>query len=66
MDKAELRKDLKKHVKGAEVITKKELMIFMGIEKYDHIRKYVAGLNAIDGKYYFISDVASKLIRMVK
>lgn len=51
---------------GAEVITKAQLQRFFGIKKQEHVRKYVQGLESMDGKYYLVTDVASELMRRAK
>lgn len=66
MDKQSLTAALKRCTDGAEVITKTEFQRFIGIKKADHVKKYLAGLEAIDGKYYLISDVAGTLMRRRK
>lgn len=63
MERQNLVRALKSHSDGADVITKSQFMSFMGIKKYDHIKKYLSGLDAIDGKYYLISEVAGALLR---
>ena len=66
MDKRVLIDALKREANGGEMITRKQLMHFFNIEKYEHIKKYIRGLDAIDGKYFLISDVARILIGRVK
>ena len=66
MDKQSLTAALRRSAGGAEVITKTQFKRFMGISKMEHVQKYFAGLESIEGKYYLISDVASELVhRMI-
>ena len=60
MDKKELTQSLKNFT-GAGVITKAKLCEFMGITHQRNVNKYLAGLMALDGKYYLVSDVAARL-----
>ena len=66
MDKQKLQAALKRHTQGAEVITKQQICSFMGIKKQDHIRKYTDGLQALDGKYYLISEIADRMMQRAR
>lgn len=59
------RKDLIKSMKaeaGAGFITRQGLSRFMGVKDPRNVDKYLAGLERVSGKYYFIPDVADSLI----
>lgn len=47
---------------GQAFITKRELANAFGVTKVDHINKYVAGLERVADKYYFIPDVATAIL----
>lgn len=66
MDRATLTAALRRHTGGAEVITKTQLQAFMGIRGPQHIQRYVDRLDALDGKYYLVSEVAAELMRHVR
>ena len=46
--------------------TQAELMRKMGIKNKQSIKKYLAGLEAVDGKYYLIADVARRLKQLCR
>lgn len=58
MDRAELIRDMKQFSKSS-FITKKKLADYMDISDPQYVQKYVADLERVDNKYYFIPDVAS-------
>lgn len=66
MDRQSITAALKRCNDGAEVITKSEFQRFMGIKKADHVKKYFADLESIDGKYYLVTDLAGELVRRKK
>lgn len=58
MDRAELIRDMKQFSKSS-FITKRKLADYMNISDTQYVQKYVADLERVDGKYYFIPDVAT-------
>ncbi len=66
MDRQSITAALRRSADGAEVITKTQFKKFMGISKTDHVQKYFAGLESIEGKYYLISDVAGELLQRMR
>lgn len=61
MEKQEIINAMKKQVNGAEFITKQQLAGFMGIKDPKNINQYIKGLEAVNGKYFFIPDIAKVL-----
>ena len=61
MKKTELINDLKQYT-GGGVITRKQLAGYMSKKDPHGVDRYLFGLQRIDGKYYFIPDVADSLI----
>lgn len=64
MNKAELVKDLKSYANSG-FITRKKFADYMGVSDAHNVDKYLSGLDRVNGKYYFIPDVAENLYRMV-
>lgn len=60
MDKQTLIRDMKQTCKSS-FITRKGLAEYMGIKDPKNIDKYLFGLERVNGKYYFIPDVAGVL-----
>lgn len=55
----ELIRDMRRHTGGAGMITVAEFAAFMAQTNHDRVKKkYLIGLEAVDGKYYYIPDVA--------
>lgn len=53
------------HVVGssdANFITMTQICRFIGVKKPEHAKKYVKGLDRLNGKYYFIREVASLMM----
>lgn len=46
---------------GSLFVTKKKVAEWFGISDPHNVSKYLYGLEAIDGKYYFIPEVAEAL-----
>lgn len=65
MQKHELVAAMKPYAQGAAVITRQELAHFLGVKNPAHADRYLAGLQRISGKYYFIPDVADRLMEHV-
>ena len=66
MDRQSRTAVLRRSAEGAEFITKTQFKKMMGISQMDHIQKYFAGLESVDGKYYLISDVAGELMHRMR
>lgn len=66
MQKQDIVLRLKKHARGAEFITKKQIADTFGMIKQEHVKRYIKGLQAIDGKYYDILEVAGELQRRLQ
>ena len=49
---------------GSPFITQTSFAHFLGVSR-GTAKKYLDGLDAIDGKYYFIPDVADRLMSRV-
>ena len=60
MTKTELINDMKKAC-GSSFITRRKLANYMGINDVHTVDRYLAALQRIDNKYYFIPDVAEVL-----
>ncbi len=60
MNKQELVKDLKNYA-GSSFLTRQNFAKYMGIKNPQNIDKYLRGLERVDGKYYFIPDIAEAL-----
>lgn len=60
MEKKELIRDMEKQTGGASFITMTQLAGWIGVDRHT-ARRYVDGLERVDGKYYFVPDVAEKL-----
>lgn len=50
---------------GTGVITRKNLAKYFGTTEKT-VERYLAGLEAVDGKYYFIQDVADSLLERME
>ncbi|MEY8367592.1 hypothetical protein AALA24_02375 [Anaerovoracaceae bacterium 42-11] len=61
MDKQSLVRDLKSYCNGG-FITRQKLAAYMGMKNPRHVDGYLTGLERVNGKYYFIPDVAMRLI----
>lgn len=60
MDKQALIKDMKATF-GSAFITRNGLSQYMGIKNPQNVDQYLYGLERVNGKYYFIPDVAQVL-----
>lgn len=63
MTKRELIADMKQSVGGGGFITLSGLQKYIGVKHHHSVDKYVNGLERINGKYYFIPDVADSMLR---
>ena len=63
MTKTKLKRAMIHHAKGAEVMTATQVASFLGVsDSFKAKKKYLVGLEAIDGKYYLIDEVADVLM----
>lgn len=60
MDKRDLTRDMKSFY-GSSIITRKKFAEYMGVKDPKNVDKYLFGLERVDEKYYFITDVAAVL-----
>lgn len=51
---------------GAMFATKSQIAAWFGIKNVRYIEKFVDGLQAVDGKYYLISDLADVMERRAR
>ena len=61
MTKTDIVKALRKHAEGGEFITKKQIANTLGAKDSDTAGRYVAGLQAINSRY-FIPEVADRML----
>ncbi len=61
MDKTAIVRNMERQFGRRGFITKTEFAEFMGISR-KHLNGWLDGLERINGKYYFIPDVAQHLI----
>ena len=64
MTKKELVADMKQTVGGGGFITLSGIASYIGVKSHHSVDKYVIGLDRINGKYYFIPDVADSMLRL--
>lgn len=64
MTKKELVADMKQTVGGGGFITLSGIANYIGVKSHHSVDKYVIGLDRINGKYYFIPDVADSMLRL--
>ena len=60
MERQDLIRDMKSYVQGS-FFTRQKLANYMNIKNPQNVDKYLKGLEKVDGKYYFIPDLATKL-----
>ena len=60
MEKQQMKRDLERFCDGV-FITRQKLAESMGISNPRHVDRFLEGLERIDGKYYFISEVLANL-----
>lgn len=63
MTKTELNADLRRHCGGSGFITRSQVASFFGVSEPRVIDKYLEGLERVSGKYYFIGDVSSNIMK---
>lgn len=64
MTKSDIVRELTAYA-GGKFVTKACLVKFMGVKRTETVGRYVSGLQAVDGKYYFIPEVAEKIMSNV-
>lgn len=63
MTRQDIRRALAKAGETQAFITAAQFAEVMGIKTVNHAKRaFLSGLECVDGKYYFISDVAAELI----
>lgn len=62
MTKSQLKKALSDYVGGAQFIRKYELAGFLGAKDPNTVNRYIAGLDRVGTCYYFIDDIAERLL----
>ena len=66
MTKQDYISAMKQAANGADFITLSEISGMLGVKKADKARKYVTGLTRLSNKYYFIPEVADKMMDLTK
>lgn len=61
MTKKELTADIKAYT-GSGLITRKQLASYVGVADPHNVDKYLKGLSAVNGKFFFIGDVVDVLL----
>ncbi len=64
MTKKELITDMKHFVGGSSFITVSGIASYVGVRSHHSVDKYVDGLQRINGRRFFIPDVAEQMIRL--
>lgn len=65
MNKRELEADMRRFVgNDGGFITISGIANYIGVKSHHSVDKYVNGLERINGKYYFIPDVADQMMRL--
>ena len=65
MNKRELEADMRRFVgNNGGFITISGIANYIGVKSHHSVDKYVNGLERINGKYYFIPDVAESMLRL--
>lgn len=63
-DKQKVANELQKYNGRAGVITKSQIARFLGIKQAgSRVNRLVADLDAYDGRYYLVQDVAEAFVR---
>lgn len=64
MNKRELEADMRRFVgNDGGFITISGIANYLGVRSHHSVDKYVNGLDRLNGKYYFIPDVAESMLR---
>ena len=61
MEKQTVVRTMRSYVGGSEFITKQQFCGYMGVSRSTADRK-LKGIEKVNGKYYFIRDVADRII----
>ena len=65
MNKRELEADMRRFVgNDGGFITISGIANYIGVKSHHSVDKYVIGLDRINGKYYFIPDVADSMLKL--
>lgn len=65
MTRRDLIADMKAFVPdGGGFITLSGIAKYIGVRSHHSVDKYVVGLERINGKYYFIPDVADRMVQL--
>lgn len=65
MTKKELETDMRRFVgNDGGFITISGIANYLGVRSHHSVDKYVIGLDRLNGKYYFIPDVADSMLRL--
>lgn len=64
MTREECVKALQKSAKGEGFITRAELQRFVGVSKWKYAEKFAEGCTLIDDQYYFIREVAGRIMML--
>lgn len=64
MTRKDLISDMKQTVGGSGFITISGIAKYIGVRSHHSVDKYVDGLERINGKYYFIPDVADRMVQL--
>lgn len=64
MTKKDLIADMKHFVGGSSFITISGIANYVGVKSHHSVDKYVDGLQRINGRRFFIPDVADQMIRL--
>lgn len=63
MDKKKLIADMRSLFGDSTgFMTRRDLANYLNVKDIHNVDRFIKGLEAVDGKYYFIQDVASVLI----
>ncbi len=65
MDKKTLQRSLEQHANGASFVTQKQVADFLGVSR-DTARRKLQTLQSVDGKYYFVPEVAQTIFNSVQ
>lgn len=62
MNYSEVKKELERSIDGSSFCTLQQVVRFMGLKNPDRVKKtYLDGLDRVNGKFYFVPDVARRL-----
>lgn len=61
MNQQQLERNMAAQVNGAAFMTKRQFANFLGVS-YSTANRKLRGIDPVDGKYFFIKDIAKKLV----